>query len=445
MVATAADAVVSCDMLVAGTHFDDAADPYLLGRKALAVNLSDMAAMGARPRHCLLALSLPGRLAATSWIRLFARGLLSQASEHEVALVGGDLAHGERISIAVTIIGEVAEGTPLLRSAASVGDELWLSGSVGGAGDELRRGRKPGPRSRLHNPTPRVALGQQLVGVASAAIDLSDGLALAALQLARASGRRLLVNGRAIPLASCYARDRQALEAAVCAGEDYELLFAASRAQRARIEALGRRLRLRLTRIGRVAKGSGGVISYGNKKMRLQLLATKSYQHFKEDQAVPGQDPQALATEIARLALKVGARLAVAESCTGGLLGAALTEVPGSSRWFQGGVVCYANSLKEELLGVERRLIRDHGAVSSQVARRMAVGARTLRQASLGVAITGVAGPRGSRDKPAGLVYVAWAGEGPVVVRKYKFAGGRSDVRRKAVAAALAGIKALLA
>jgi len=174
--------VVSADMLVAGRHFFHDIDPLKLGHKALAVNLSDMAAMGAEPRWALLSIALPevnGR-----WLDAFMRGFMRLARRHGVDLVGGDTTRGP-LNISVQIMGEVPAGKALRRDGARAGDDVWVSGSVGDAGFALTvtkrhlailRGDRARLVERLDFPTPRVALGRALLGTARSAIDVSDGL-----------------------------------------------------------------------------------------------------------------------------------------------------------------------------------------------------------------------------------------------------------------------------
>lgn len=173
---------ISSDMLVEGRHFFADVSPRLLGHKALAVNLSDLAASGARPLAFTLALSLPN--ANEAWISEFASGLLALADAHECELIGGDTTAGP-LNICITVFGEVPAGKALLRSGAQAGDEIWISGTLGDArlALEALQGHVQLPpallqqtRQRLEAPTPRVALGQALRGIASSALDVSDGL-----------------------------------------------------------------------------------------------------------------------------------------------------------------------------------------------------------------------------------------------------------------------------
>jgi thiamine-monophosphate kinase len=190
--------VVSSDMLVAGRHFFEDVSPNTLGHKALAVNLSDMAAMGARPVGFTLALALPA--VDEAWLAAFSSGMFGVADAHGCQLIGGDTTRGP-LNLCLTVMGEVAPGQALRRDAAQDGDDVYISGSLGGAHLALAwlqnrtwARQALGPklpealRQRLEQPTPRVALGLALVGVAHAAMDLSDGLAGDVQHLLRASG-----------------------------------------------------------------------------------------------------------------------------------------------------------------------------------------------------------------------------------------------------------------
>jgi len=221
---------VSCDTLNVGVHFPAATAPADLGWKALAVNLSDLAAMAAQPAWCLLSLSLPADDPA--WLDAFLDGFLALAAQHEVALVGGDTTRGP-LSIGVTVHGWVPEAQALRRDGAKVGDEIWVTGTLGdaaaglgaaGAGDVFLR-------QRLHRPTPRVAAGLALRGLAHAAIDVSDGLLADLGHVLRASGVGAVIQREALPtspaLAAGFAEAaRWPLQLA--GGDDYELCFTAA-------------------------------------------------------------------------------------------------------------------------------------------------------------------------------------------------------------------------
>lgn len=254
--------VASTDTLVEGVHFFSAADPDKLGHKALAVNLSDLAAMGAEPRWALLALTLPD--ADERWVEQFAKGFFRLALEHAVDLVGGDTTRGPR-SITVTVIGEVPRGQAIRRSGAQEGDDIWVSGTLGEAalGLQVAKGQLSLPTdaakrclTRLHTPLPRVALGQALRGIASAMIDVSDGLLADLGHIAAASQLGAELSLAALPTAMTDAYNVDFNGAALSGGDDYELCFCASPGERAQVERLAQRLHLAVTRIGVMFEGA---------------------------------------------------------------------------------------------------------------------------------------------------------------------------------------------
>ena len=258
---------ISSDMLVEGHHFFPDVDPEALGHKALAVNLSDLAACGARPLAFTLALSLPRADAA--WLEGFARGLFALADAHSCTLMGGDTTRGP-LNICITVFGEVPKGEALLRSGGRPGDELWVSGTLGDARlalEALQGKRALNPDllqaalQRLERPTPRVALGLALRGIASAAMDLSDGLAgdLGHLLQASGCGARLeAIALNALPAAHDASLDEASRLALVLGGgDDYELLFSAPAAQRDAVLAAGRAAGVPLSRIGRLEAEPG--------------------------------------------------------------------------------------------------------------------------------------------------------------------------------------------
>lgn len=265
-VAEGRELVAAADMLLAGRHFfhDDEAEG--VGHKSLAVNLSDLAAMGATPRWALLSIALPE--ADERWIKGFAQGLFALADEHGVALIGGDTTKGP-LTISVTILGEVERGRALRRSGAKAGDDIWVSGTVGDAAlalAHLKRGISLAPHDvaallpRLHIPTPRVKLGQKLLGLAHSAIDISDGLLADLGHILQASKVGAEIDVDAVPVSTAvraYLEQDAAREAVLAGGDDYELCFTAAPTHRADIEALGRRLKLDLTRIGSITRRKG--------------------------------------------------------------------------------------------------------------------------------------------------------------------------------------------
>jgi thiamine-monophosphate kinase len=257
---------VSSDMLVEGRHFLATVDPFRLGHKALAVNLSDLAACGARPLAFTLALSMPQ--AAETWLEPFARGLLALADEHGCELVGGDTTRGP-LNICITAFGEIPQGQALLRSGARAGDDIYVSGTLGDArlALEVFRGTHSVPaaifetaRARMEQPAPRVALGQALRGIATSAIDVSDGLLgdLGHILRQSAVGARIDTS-IAVGLMAApgeLARERQ-LEYVLAGGDDYELVFTAAAAQRDAVLAAAREARTPATRIGRIEAEPG--------------------------------------------------------------------------------------------------------------------------------------------------------------------------------------------
>lgn len=257
--------LVSCvDALVAGVHYPDGTAAADVGWRALAVNLSDLAAMGAEPCWATLVLSLPE--ADTEWVAGFASGFDELARAHGVALVGGDTVRGSS-SVAVQLMGLASRQGPLLRNGAEPGDDLWVSGSIGdaAAGLALLQGKMRAPDhvaealcESFLRPKARVTLGQKLVGIASAALDLSDGLLTDAGRLARASavGLELTVESWPLSVALRSAVDAdEAFNFAATGGDDYELLFTARPRQRGRIETLAEEQNMSCTRIGTVVDG----------------------------------------------------------------------------------------------------------------------------------------------------------------------------------------------
>ena len=222
------------DTLVEGVHFPKHFNPTDLGYRVVAVNLSDVAAMGATPRWMTLALSMPS--ANEEWLTAFAEGLHMAAAEHSVALIGGDTTSAPQVVATVQVSGDVPEGQALLRSGARAGETIYVTGTVGDAAaglDGLMHGRPVKELvNRFARPTARVGYGQKLLGVASSAIDLSDGLYGDLKKLAFASGVGAEIDLRQLPvsdaLADNYAPER-VLSLALGGGDDYELLFTSSR------------------------------------------------------------------------------------------------------------------------------------------------------------------------------------------------------------------------
>ncbi len=321
---------VSTDMLVSGTHFLADADPFLLGHKTLAVNLSDMAAMGAQPRWATLALSLPH--ADEAWLQQLSAGFFALADQHGVELIGGDTTRGP-LNLCVTILGEVPQGVALRRDGAQVGDDVWVSGKLGDAALALAHLQGTVTlfaedfamcATALHQPIPRVALGIALRGVAHSAIDVSDGLladlghvlecsrvgaeirfdALPLSDVLRSlSGQdpsmsfpRMRENK---PLVACFEERPSSLintldsrirgnddyqkwkvvqHCALAGGDDYELCFTAPVARRNAVENISKQMRLPLSRIGAIVAGSGCIVSAADGSVI--NMRESGYDHF---------------------------------------------------------------------------------------------------------------------------------------------------------------------
>ena len=262
---------ISSDMLVEGRHFFAGADARMLGHKCLAVNLSDLAAMGAKPVAFTLALALPA--ADRAWLAAFSEGLFALADAHGCELIGGDTTKGP-LNICITIFGELAPGRALRRDAAKAGDDIWISGSLGDARLALAGYWSDYPLDpaaleqaglRMHMPTPRVALGMALT-MAHAAIDISDGLVGDLGHILAASGVGATLDVDALPAGPVLARQPLELRRRFTAagGDDYELCFTAPAAERDAVMAAGRQAGTVVTRVGRIDAESGLRLVDGN-------------------------------------------------------------------------------------------------------------------------------------------------------------------------------------
>lgn len=258
---------VTTDLLVEGIHFLPDVDPFALGHKALAVNLSDLAACGAEPVCFFLSISLPR--ADPAWLASFSCGLLALAEHYRCALAGGDTTRSlAGITIGITAMGQVATGAAVRRSGAQVGDDLWVSGSLGAAtlGLALRRGQiELGPDdasaaiARLERPTPRVQLGRRLMGLATGAIDVSDGLIGDLGHVLASSSVGALVRWEAIPLGPGLEKLDEPTQQrfALVGGDDYELLFSAPPSRRSAVEGVASAADVPVTRIGEIVAAPG--------------------------------------------------------------------------------------------------------------------------------------------------------------------------------------------
>ena len=280
--------VASTDMLVAGRHFFPDAAPDALGWKTLAVNLSDIAAMGARPRWALLSLALP--TADEDWLARFADGLYACADAFEVDLIGGDTTRGP-LTLNVTALGELPAGSAILRNGARIDDELWISGQPGAAALALWHRRDGLDLSDAHiarcldaldRPHPRVALGCALTGLASAMLDVSDGLLGDLGHLLNASGTGATLDEAALPLTALVAAcgdSERARDACLRGGDDYELLFTAHPDDRQAVLDAGRRSAVALHRIGRIVPAGQGLTLRQRDGQRVALSA-RGFDHF---------------------------------------------------------------------------------------------------------------------------------------------------------------------
>jgi thiamine-monophosphate kinase len=247
---------LTTDMLIEGRHFLPGAEPRALGHKALAVNLSDLAAMGAAPRWVMLALCLPA--ADEGWLAGFSSGFFALAERHGVDLIGGDTTRGPVLTIGVTAIGEVPSGVAMYRAAARPDDDVWVSGELGAASLGLVHPEIAQAAAKLHQPEPRVELGERLRGLARAAIDVSDGLAGDLQHILERSHVAALIQYEDIPRPDALRRLNDAQlekDCVLSGGDDYELLFTVARERRREVEALAGELALPLTRIGVIQSG----------------------------------------------------------------------------------------------------------------------------------------------------------------------------------------------
>jgi len=281
------DLVAAIDTLVEGVHFLPQAEPASIGHRALAVNLSDLAAMGGTPAWALLALTLPQ--SDEIWLEEFARGLGALACAHNVALVGGNTTHGP-LSVTVQVLGHVPRGCALRRSGGAAGDAVFLSGTAGDAAagllleqgalalEDVAAGQEL--RARFAYPTPRIALGEQLRGHANACIDISDGLLGDAAKLAAASGCGIEIALEELPLSQALLRavgTERARHLALTGGEDYELCFTVPPTH---IEELQRALpqeRWNYRRIGSLRAAAGAVVTRGGTVMQ---FSHSGFDHF---------------------------------------------------------------------------------------------------------------------------------------------------------------------
>ena len=294
-IAAGEEIVITSDMLVEGRHFFMNADPELLGRKALAVNLSDLAAMGAKPIGFTLAIALP--TVDIVWLEAFSKGLFAVANQYSCPLIGGDTTAGP-LTISITAFGSIPSGKAIRRSGAKVGNDIWASGTIGDARLALAalRHEITLPESdlkqiehRMHNPTPRVELGMKIRELASAALDISDGLLGDLHHILKQSQVSAEVFLDQIPKSETLQKQSEDIQNqfAASGGDDYEICFTAPIEKRGVIDEISRVLNLPLTRIGSITEKVGAVekLYLLNKNGDLldetkSAVLLKSFDHF---------------------------------------------------------------------------------------------------------------------------------------------------------------------
>lgn len=283
-VADGKELAISTDMLVSGTHFFPDADPFQLGHKTLAVNLSDLAAMGAVPRWATLSLSLPN--IDEAWLEKFSAGFFALADDNGVELIGGDTTRGP-LNLCVTIMGEVPRGKALRRDGAKVGDDIWVSGKLGQAALGLAnlQGKfkfygevRDECLKALHQPQPRVSLGLALRGIANSAIDISDGLLADLGHILERSNVGAEIEIEALPIVNDGVEKNVAQRCALAGGDDYELCFTAPESQRDVLMALAEQLKFPLTRIGHIKAALGCVVR--DSEGKTIQIEKGGYDHF---------------------------------------------------------------------------------------------------------------------------------------------------------------------
>ena len=289
------EVAITSDMLVEGRHFFTGANPELLGRKALAVNLSDLAAMGAKPLGFTLSIALPSMDA--QWLESFSKGLFSIANQFNCPLIGGDTTAGP-LTISITALGSAPHGKAIRRSRSKVDDEIWVSGTVGDARLTLAALRHeinlPSEdlqqiEHRMHQPSPRIELGLQLREIASAALDISDGLLGDLSHILKQSRVDAQIELDKLPKSATLQKQDIAIQNqfAACGGDDYEICFTAPPAQRDKIEGIAKSLNLPLTLIGKILPRVGAEVkmnlldAFGNKLSDTESAPfLKSFDHF---------------------------------------------------------------------------------------------------------------------------------------------------------------------
>jgi thiamine-monophosphate kinase len=280
---------ISTDMSVAGTHFFNDSPPYFIGWKSLAVNISDMAAMGATPKWATLAIALPD--VDKDWLSEFSRGFFACANFFDVSLIGGDTTRGP-LNISVQIMGEIPNGKSLRRDGAKVGDEIWVSGSLGGAALAVYKiqqntfdTNKPSDQcllEKLQHPQPRVSLGLALRGIANSAIDVSDGLIADLGHILECSNLGATIHWPKLPHFDS-SHENLSIESiqsfTLTGGDDYELCFTASSQRHSDIINIGKSLGITLSQVG-IIKADDGLNVLDDRNNPISIKGS-GYDHFK--------------------------------------------------------------------------------------------------------------------------------------------------------------------
>jgi len=304
-VRTSQNTLVTCDLLIENVHFiRDMIPPRLLGRKALSVNLSDIAAMAGTPDYALLGVGFPKDI-VLEYLDELLEGFLEVAQEHGVEIIGGDTTAAAALTIAVTVLGRPSKKGPVLRSGARPGDDIWVTGTLGDAslGFEIlkkSRGQElevcdlhlSNLAVRHFDPEPRIKAGLKLAGIANAMIDVSDGILSDLARILEESGKKKIlaavVEAEKVPLSPDFKKyfqgqarkSKPALSLALSGGEDYELLFTASPKSRPRIKKLGPEIDLQITRIGRIKSAKKSEIIIFDKSGRKIPRPRTWFEHF---------------------------------------------------------------------------------------------------------------------------------------------------------------------
>lgn len=277
---------ISADMLVAGTHFFINCDAFLLGWKSLAVNISDMAAMGASPKWVTLAIALPD--INHDWLSEFSRGFFACADHFKVDLIGGDTTRGP-LTISVQIMGEVLKGKAIKRSGANANDDIWVTGALGSSALGLAHLKNKVDLTgkilensllALHKPTPRIEVGLKLQNIATSCIDISDGLLADLGHILKASNLGATLDLQAIPcLEYLHERlnDTEYQQFILAGGDDYELCFTAPKMYQQAIMAISQALDVPISRVGQTHHDLNLRVQYGNEMLKIEK---KGYDHF---------------------------------------------------------------------------------------------------------------------------------------------------------------------